>query len=392
MNCIDESAPVRAITRGPKYHWFGYYDKLEFDPTSRYVLAMEVDFEHRSPTPDDVIRIGMVDLQEDDRWIGLGESRAWCWQQGCMLQWRPGTKTQVIWNDREKDRFVCRILDVKTRRTRTLPFPIYTLSPDGRTAVGVDFGRINDVRPGYGYAGVADQNRDELAPKDSGIFRLDLETAKQELIVSLADVAALPCAHADVKGAKHWFNHLLFNPDGSRFIFLDRWPFGERDFLTRMLTASPDGQDIRVVHDYGRMSHFIWRDPRHILAWSWHPSHDHCMYLYTDGSSEVEPIGKGVMDNGHCSCLPGHEWILNDTYPDQDRNQNVYLYHVASNRKVNLGSFFAPEAYGDDEWRCDTHPRFSLDGRYVVVDSAHGGNGRQLYLIDIGHIAARATG
>ncbi len=42
--------PVRQITRGPKFHWFGYYDKLEFDPTGRYVLGMEVDFEHRSPT------------------------------------------------------------------------------------------------------------------------------------------------------------------------------------------------------------------------------------------------------------------------------------------------------------------------------------------------------
>ena len=41
--------PVRALTRGPKFHWFGYYDKLQFDPTSRYVLGMEVGFEHRYP-------------------------------------------------------------------------------------------------------------------------------------------------------------------------------------------------------------------------------------------------------------------------------------------------------------------------------------------------------
>ena len=29
--------PVQQITRGPKFHWFGYYDKLQFDPTGRYV-------------------------------------------------------------------------------------------------------------------------------------------------------------------------------------------------------------------------------------------------------------------------------------------------------------------------------------------------------------------
>src|ERR1051325_10187845 len=83
LHAAGESfAPMRPLTRGPKFHWFGYYDKLEFDPTGRYVLGMEVDFENRSPRPDDVIAVGMIDLRDGDRWIPLGESRAWCWQQG----------------------------------------------------------------------------------------------------------------------------------------------------------------------------------------------------------------------------------------------------------------------------------------------------------------------
>ncbi|MBM3796688.1 MAG: hypothetical protein FJW31_22135 [Acidobacteria bacterium] len=61
----EDLPPVRQITRGPKFHWFGYYDKLQFDPSNRYVLGMEVDFEHRSPTPGDTIRIGMVDLKDN---------------------------------------------------------------------------------------------------------------------------------------------------------------------------------------------------------------------------------------------------------------------------------------------------------------------------------------
>src|SRR5678815_531763 len=99
----EKLPPVRAITRGPKFHWFGYYDKLEFDPTSRYVLSNEVTFQGRQPKPDDVIKLGMIDLHNDDRWIDLAETSAWCWQQGCMLQWLPGSKTQVIFNDREGD-------------------------------------------------------------------------------------------------------------------------------------------------------------------------------------------------------------------------------------------------------------------------------------------------
>jgi hypothetical protein len=127
--------PVRAITRGPRFHWFSYYDKLQFNPSCRYVLGMEVDFEHRSPKADDVIKIGMVDLKDNDRWIELGQSHSWCWQQGCMLQWLPSSKSDIIWNDRQGDRFVCHILDVLARKKRTLPYPIYTISPDGRSVV-----------------------------------------------------------------------------------------------------------------------------------------------------------------------------------------------------------------------------------------------------------------
>lgn len=379
--------PIRAITQGAKFHWFAYYDKLQFDPTCRYVLGMEVDFERRSPKADDVIKVGMVDLKDGDRWIELGESRAWCWQQGCMLQWRPGSKSEIIWNDRQGDRFVCHILDVHTRRKRTLPHPFYTISPDGRTAVAPDFRRVNDMRPGYGYAGLPDPNSDVLTPEDSGVFRLDLETGRYELIISIADVAKIPNPHTDLTGAKHYFNHLLFNTDGSRFIFLNRWRGKEqRGFGTRMLTAGPDGTDIRVVDDYGHTSHFIWRDTRYILAWSWHPSHESAFYLYEDGTRNVEIVGKDVMtQNGHCSYLPGNRWILNDTYPDGERKQHVYLYNVATNKRVPLGQFYSPPEY-QGEWRCDTHPRFSPDSRSVVIDSPHGGNGRQMYLIDISAI------
>jgi len=63
------------------------------------------------------------------------------------------------------------------------------VSPDGRWAVSPDFRRINDMRPGYGYAGLPDPFADTMAPKDSGIFKIDLVAGTQELIVSLADVA-----------------------------------------------------------------------------------------------------------------------------------------------------------------------------------------------------------
>jgi Tol biopolymer transport system component len=91
--------------------------------------------------------------------------------------------------------------------------------------------------------------------------------------------------------------------------------------------------------------------------------------------------------NGHCSYLPGNEWILNDTYAHQTdgRQQEMYLYHVPSNEIVPLGAFHAPDTY-DGALRCDLHPRFSPDGKKVVFDSSHGGAGRQMYLLELDSI------
>jgi len=382
---VTDFPPIRTITRGPGHHWFSYYDKWQFDPGDRFALGMQVDFEHRSPTPEDVIRIGMVDLENGDEWIELGESRAWCWQQGCMLQWIG--PSEVLWNDRDQDRYVCRILNVNTGDLCTIPHPVYAVSPPGRSAVAADFRRINDVRPGYGYPGPPDPYADQLAPEASGIFHVDLYTGEQQLIVSIAEIVALGDIPRPNPRAKHYFNHLLFNPDGSRFIFLHRWRYPNGTRLTRMFTANPDGSDLRLIDDNGLTSHFIWRDSSHILAYSRQRSHGERFYLFEDGGERgIEVVGGEVLErDGHCSYLPGGDWILNDTYPDHQRRQLPHLFHVGSGRVVPLGLFNSPKEYAG-EWRCDTHPRCSRDGRKVIIDSPHTGEGRQMHLIDVGEI------
>jgi hypothetical protein len=387
----DALPPIRTITSGPKYHWRGYYDKLLFDHENRFVLANQVDFEHRSPKPDDVIQVGMIDLQQQDEWIELGSSRAWNWQQGCMLQWIPGTRNEVMWNDREDGRFVCHILNVKTGRKRTLPTAVYTLSPDGKYGLTTDFRRLNDCRPGYGYAGIPDPNQDVRAPEDAGIWRVDLRTGETRLLFSIADIAVIPWTAGEYgPEPKSWFNHLLYNQDGSRFVFLHRWRAqGKGPFFTRMITASArDGSDRFIIDPSGATSHFVWADPKHIFMFTNHSTYGLRFYLFKDKTSEVEGVGPHVMTrNGHNTYVPHtrNRWVLNDTYPDPNRLQHPYLYHTPTNRRVPLGGFLLPKEYRE-EWRCDTHPCASRDGKLVTIDSPHAGNGRQVHLIDISKI------
>lgn len=290
-----------------------------------------------------------------------------------------------MWNDREGGRFVSRIFNRQSGRTRTLPHAVYTLSPDGKTGLAPDFRRLNDCRPGYGYAGLPDPNAQNPAPQDAGIWTVDMASGKSKLLINFAEIAAQPHREPYSKGAKHWFNHLLVSPDSQRFIFLHRWR-GEKEgksFSTRMFTARMDGSDRYILDPYGKTSHFIWRDPQHVLAWAWHPSHGDAFYLYRDKTEQVEVVGKGVMPvNGHCVYLPGNQWILNDTYPDKERKQHLYLFHVATQKRVPVADLYSPPEY-TGEWRTDLHARFSPDGKKICIDSTHEGLGRQLYLIEI---------
>ena len=282
-------------------------------------------------------------------------------------------------------------MNVETRERRTLPHPVYNVSPDGKSGVAPSFSRLNDRRPGYGYAGVPDDQKTVPAPDEMGMWRVDLESGKQELLFSLADAVKIPYTgnkdRAWVDKSIHWFNHLLFNTDGSRCYFLHRWQVPGGGWATRAFTINPDGSNPFVLDPYGYTSHFIWRDPKHVMAWAYHPSHGRKFYLYEDKTENVEVMAPDVMVvNGHNTYLPGNRWILNDTYPDKERLQHPYLFDTRTGRRRALGHFLSPREYSG-EWRCDTHPRFSPNGRMVTIDSPHSG-GRQIYLIDISAIVS----
>ncbi|HIE51283.1 MAG TPA: hypothetical protein EYP85_05955 [Armatimonadetes bacterium] len=394
MSTEIQYLPARAVTTGPNHHFFGYYDKSPWDATGRYLLALETTFIDRPPAPEDVATIGLIDLQEGCRFRPLAQTHAWNWQQGTMLQWLPSAPDRlIIYNDRQEGRFVSVIRDIHTGETRRLPLPVYAVSHDGRSAVTLNFARVARTRPGYGYVGLPDPWAEEGAPEEDGIYWMDLTTGEHRLIISLAQMAAFR-PRPDMKGAVHWFNHLLFSPDDRRFIFLHRWsPQVGKPWKTRLFTATPPspanegqgGSDIYLVADDDLVSHFDWRDPTHILAWARKKGLGDYYFLFTDRSVEFQIIGKGILTtDGHCSYSPDRRWILTDTYPDREHRRTLLLYQPETGRRVDIGRFYSPpELRG--EIRCDLHPRWSRDGRKVCIDSAHEGH-RQMYVLDVSAI------
>lgn len=380
--------PTRAITKGPLSHWFGYYDKEQFDPTGRYVLGQAIDHDSELPSPTDAVQLGMVDLADGDKWIPLGATTtAWSWQQGCMLQWLPGWENKVIYNERQNDRFVAVVLDVKTGQRRVLPRAIYSVSPDGKWATSLNFSRLYAVRPGYSYIGVTDHSEGEMHPDDDGLYVMNLATGDARLIVTLDQLRNFERAPEEGEGI-HWINVMLFNANSTRICFLHRWVLPDRrGWVSRFLTVNPDGSDLYIINDHRRFSHLIWRDEAHILAWSLEPEEEGMRFhLYTDRTQRYETIGWPELSvDGHCTYSPDKQWILTDTYPSRETGmQSLMLFRPSDRKLVHLGKFHHdPKTRG--EWRCDLHPRWDREGRFVCIDSSLSGQ-RQMYLLDVSGI------
>jgi hypothetical protein len=306
---------------------------------------------------------------------------------GTMLRWLPGGEDRLItFNKREGETFYSVIRDVRSGQVRRLPRPIYSISPDGKYALTLNFSRLARTRPGYGYEGGRDAYADQGRPAEDGIFRMDMATGDAKLIISIDQAAGLR-PKPSMARAEHWFNHIQINTDGSRFAWLHRWkPEGTKSWETRTLTANPDGSDVYILADEGYWSHYDWFSRDRLVA---HAGFKGAKgyHLFTDRTDKAEPLGKGVLGtDGHCSFSPDRRWMLTDTYPDKQRLRTLLLYRMADGLRVDIGRFFAPPQI-DGPTRCDLHPRWSRDGKKVSIDSVHEGT-RQIYLLDVEKVVA----
>ena len=380
-----------AVTKGPKHHFFGYYDKCPWNTSGRYLLSHENPFNHRPGTSDDAATIGIIDLESANQFQPITETHAWNWQQGSMLQWWPGdTENKILYNDIRQNRFVSVIKDIHTLAEDVLPRPVAALSHDGRKALSLNFARLADERPGYGYVGLPDRFKNETASDKDGIYLMDVTTGKYDMVISLAQMRRFTDKDIDNR-TKHWFNHLLFSPDDKRFAFLHRWRSTQGDLRTHFYTADLDGSNIYCLNDHAVTSHFDWFDSRQILAFAHRNTLGFKYFLFTDKTNDIQAIGDEKLTqlfDGHCSYSPDRNWILTDTYPDAERLRFLLLYNHQTDKCIKLGAFYEPESKLD-ELRCDLHPRWSRDGKKVCFDSLHQGS-RQVYIMDIAQVLCEA--
>lgn len=175
---MDNKEEIRIISpKTEKSCFFGYYDLKAYDDTDRYHLANLCDFEDRLPVAGDIMELGVIDI-ETRNFEKIGETLSWNFQQGALLQWSRCEKDVVFYNVCENGEYMTVKKNIKTGSKKYFPV-CANISRDGKFGLRINFQRIYDFRPGYGYCNTKDPFFDIAQPENDGVFLVDIEKGRQ---------------------------------------------------------------------------------------------------------------------------------------------------------------------------------------------------------------------
>ncbi len=385
------SAP-RAITSGPKDHLFAsYYAINAWSADGRYATVLETDVKGRLATENDVAVLGVVDAEDNNRFVPLTETRCWNFQEATMAHWlATAPQTRFIFNDSVDGKFVSVVFDMTNKTRRVVPYPVSAVSPDGKWAVSINYARLRLTRPDYGYGGNGqDARRDVTWPADDGLWLVNLESGEAKLIVSIASVRDRMPQVKDPK-ALAYFCHTVFSRDGSKVFWLARSVENLSDqqvvrrWETTAFTCNRDGSGVRRCFPDGwGGSHFNWLDGDRLMVTAKFEDAVYSHVLFTVGKSDYVRLGGGLLDfDGHGVFSNDGKWMATDTYPDKLGERKLMVLRMSDQAILPLGTYFVPEIYRETYSRCDLHPRWRPDGKMLGFNSVHELS-RQVYVIDI---------
>jgi hypothetical protein len=363
------------ITPDDKYEWFfGYYDKSPCNQSGNQMLSLRVKDTTTREAPSEEADIMLINV-ETLKSKKIATSTSWNVQQGCMLQWY--TDSSILFNDFRRGKYCSVIKNIDTSEERVIGFPVYSVHIDSQMAISLDFSRLHRLRPGYGYSNIPDIIKNELCPKSTCIWKINLSTGRVTPILKYTDLLAFETKNS-MYNAEHKVNHLMISPSGDRFMFLHRWFKGNLKF-TRLVTCDMNGENMYNLSDDDFVSHCCWKNNKEILSYLNKKGSGKGYYLLTDQKEKYKKKWPELVFDGHPSYSPDGNNVITDTYPNRRRMQ--YLYMIKDDKVEKLIEVFSPFKYKGN-FRCDLHPRWSMDGKNIIIDSAFSGK-RRIYKIDI---------
>lgn len=349
--------------------YFGYYDKSPVNSSGTLATFLRIkDGSKETDTAD----VCVYDLQTKVIKV-VGHTNTWNWQQGCMLQWV--NDNTVSFNSHENGRYVATRIDVHSRETTNTNRAVYFYNHSLTKYLSLNFYRLDIYAKGYGYP----YQVDSMGYDKDGIWEVDVKSDASKLILSLKDVMAHEAK--DYMECQHYINHVAYCPDERYIIFIHRWQVKGGEFVSRLIKYDTERGVLMTLLDNDHVSHYCWKSPDELLIYATNGKGEKgymVVNILTGGTAMVEGLPD---EDGHPSYSKDGKWILTDTYPNNGRKQYLFLFNVKEKKLMKLDALHSPIKYFNEN-RCDLHPRWSMDNKYICVDNtATGLRSLKLYQI-----------
>ena len=372
---INFDCTLTKVSRRKEFY-FGYYNLSPENKTGSIIFC-----DLSKPRGKEI----PVILNKEGREYEIGTTAAFNLQQGCMAQWGYSNDNLIYYNRYNKitNAYECIIYNTDLmQECDILPMPIYALSKQEDYALSLNFERLSEMRPDYGY--FCRQEHDMPDNRNDGIWKIDMATKQTKLIITLQQLIDLNPAPS-MEGARHKVNHIDINPDGSRFMFLHRW-VGLQGRFMRLITADRDGKNLFILNGDKMTSHCCWNGINRIISFCHTERYGEAYVEFKDLSTEYRIISNALPHvDGHPTISPDRKWIVTDRYPEFHRFSELFLYNIETNKCFTVGRFYQPLKYFKTS-RIDLHPKWSMLGDKIYFESGHSGY-RRLYSINIHNIS-----
>ena len=361
--------------------FFGFHDKSPFSSDGSRLLSHRNMIGDRTVQAGDKVEVGFFSGTDWEDFHPLGQTDAWNWQLGSMLQWVGPDGDKVSFNTVHEGRPEAVVADIGGEILERWPSPIVHLSPQGTHACSYDFLRVEEAMPGYGIMQRRPIKRDDFG---NSFTVFDRVAGRTTFALTLGEVASRS-PHPSMDGAFHFFHHALFSPDGSRLFFLHRWLDKEQRRWTRMFSIAPDGSDLYLFPMGEMVSRVTWASSSEIFGYLRYPGAGDGYFLVEDRTGKAERFFEDRLDSdGHPTMDMGRGIVVTDTYPDRFRNQYLILCSLARASRVNLCRTHLPRRLRR-ELQVDLHPRLHPTQDVVCFDSGHTGT-RSLVTLDFSSV------
>lgn len=370
---------LKVFTTSSHSSFFGYYDKSP--ENSKGLILICVTDANTSQTPSLNQKVELCVFNQQGEVLVRVPVNVHNWQQGCRAQWLDDDLFMYNCFEPEAKIYLSRVYSVSEgREVRNFDLPVQD-SFNKEYFISLNYQRLMTLRPDYGYRNLPNLNAASLSDLVSdGLWKVDYATGDSSLFISIAAACHLKPSEV-FEGAEHKLNHVIISPDGAQFIFMHRFLVNGQRF-DRLIVANSVTAEMRLLSDFGMVSHCYWVDNENVLGYLRGPDGLDGYWLVnvnTGQFKELPCVGLQKFGDGHPH-VHG-DWFITDTYPDKARMQHLLWCNWKTGQVKQVGEFFHGFEF-NGESRCDLHPRLSLDGKSVYFDSVFSGK-RQLYKMEL---------